>query len=392
MRLSLPRLIAKRSNESKKSLDVDDASLQLEQMYAAEKAVNFRWISRLLATKSSYVLSPKDVAPPCISHFLAQIIQFAQLAIGISSPDFLFRNLDLLSRPDFPLDKSLYDALGGSIFIESFIGDVAQLQGYTVYRPEQKQLVVAFSGTTTVRQALHDVNALRVHYNGSPPHCLVHSGFYSLYRGIKELAIRSLRNSVQKFHPETIVCTGHSMGGAIAYFLCLDLMRDTEELLGKDMNIIVAVFGCPRLGNPELASYWRSLAESYREKHGPRSLLEVSVKGYNDGVPALPPAFLGYVHVCTNPYFLCEGQIYCVPPSECEHTVFTVAKDENSNTGPSIFPRGGHNYYVQDLEKLGRCMEWIDVVSSGEAGWEERYKKKKAQWEKKWMNRGSRGT
>jgi len=55
--------------------------------------------------------------------------------------------------------------------------------------------------------------------------------------------------------------------------------------------------------------------------------------------------------------------------------------------GAPHYPRGGHNYYGRNLEKLGRSMQWIDAISKGEVDWETRYIKYRDKWEKKWSEK-----
>ena len=56
-------------------------------------------------------------------------------------------------------------------------------------------------------------------------------------------------------------------------------------------------------------------------------------------------------------------------------------------SGSPHYPKGGHNYYGRDLEKLGRSMNWIDAASKGELDWEKRYIKYRDKWELKWSKK-----
>jgi hypothetical protein len=98
-------------------------------------------------------------------------------------------------------------------------------------------------------------------------------------------------------------------------------------------------------------------------------------------------ASLGFRHFCDRPYYLFSGNLFEIPPSEKEHSCFNVAlsnPDQQPGNVPH-YPRGGHNYYGRDFEKLGRSMQWIDAASRGEENWELRYIKKRDKWEKKWI-------
>jgi hypothetical protein len=131
-------------------------------------------------------------------------------------------------------------------------------------------------------------------------------------------------------------------------------------------------------------------------------------------------SYLGFRHFSDKPYYLYRGNLFEIPISEKEHTYFPVdlpnlpgspspapspapgssltalTEDkpaEEPQTSQSTltpgggiphYPRGGHNYYGRDFEKLGRSMEWIDATSKGEEGWEKRYVEKRERWEKRW--------
>jgi predicted lipase len=104
-----------------------------------------------------------------------------------------------------------------------------------------------------------------------------------LYQGIKTRVISGIQKGIQSHFPAEIVLTGHSMGGSIAYLLCIDLLSD-KDLLPFDIKMQVAVFGSPRTGDAELVRYFRELVASYRERKGKDDdFKEYSVKGYNDG-------------------------------------------------------------------------------------------------------------
>ena len=60
---------------SRWSLPLHKYVLTAEQrrMYAAEKLENFRWISKLVATYSSYILSGDDLTPSEVCKELAEL-------------------------------------------------------------------------------------------------------------------------------------------------------------------------------------------------------------------------------------------------------------------------------------------------------------------------------
>ncbi|KAF9010231.1 Alpha/Beta hydrolase protein [Cyathus striatus] len=332
-----------------------------QRMYTAEKLDNFRWISKLLASYSPYTLTDADIVSPELDAELAELGQFAELiySVPVVPIQFLLTNIDLLKASGFPLEVS------------SFIGTNADLPVYLVYRPTLKQLVVAISGTTSWKHALQDVRAFR---RLCPPHKgSVHSGFWYLYQGIKNEAMSIIRRALKNYDVNELVITGHSMGGSISYLLCLDLLLDCDSLL-SGMRLKIVVFGAPRSGNKTFVEYWRTLVASYKQVNGRDSFQEYSVKGYNDGVPALPPMLLGYRHFSSQSFYAVEGLLFRIPPTESEYALFHVAPEHDGIARTPQFPHGGHNYYNgRELERFIRRIFWLERAKPNEHAWEERY-------------------
>ncbi|KAF8966632.1 Alpha/Beta hydrolase protein [Flammula alnicola] len=340
------------------------------RMYASEKLDNFRWISKLIATYSPYTLTDADMASEYLCQELAELGQFAELAYSAVSIKFLLQNFAVLSQPEFPLEN--YNALSDIVLVDSFLGSCADLPVYIAYRPSTAQLIVAISGTSTMQHAFHDLRALKTSHpsdRGS-----IHSGFWALYEGIKGPAITGIRKGVVDHSPAELVLTGHSMGGSICYLLCMDLLADESLLPSHDMKMRIAVFGSPRTGDANFVDYYHELVASFRQRQGYHSFKEYSLKGYNDGVPALPPAQLGYRHFCKEPIYTVGGKLYRTPSTESERSLFRVESNSDDDQSFSLFPKGGHNYYNgRDLERFSRRIGWLDKAMPNEEGWEARY-------------------
>jgi hypothetical protein len=251
-------------------------------MYALEKTENFRWIANILARPSSYTLTSRDQAPVELQVELAEIGQYAEVAHGNLSPEFIWRHMERLQQPHFPLDG--YHALRGSELICSFRGEVGGLQGYIAL--QSKTLIVAFSGTSNLVQALNNLD-IRLVAHPAGDRCAVHGGFWRVYNGVRDLALRGLVTALKQYEVEQLIFTGHSLGGAMCYLLALDVLEDrrmesASPILSSTLaTLTVAVFGNPRIGNFALAQRWRRLCE---DRTSALSIREYSVKGYKDGL------------------------------------------------------------------------------------------------------------
>uniref|UniRef100_A0A8H7XZ06 Fungal lipase-type domain-containing protein n=1 Tax=Psilocybe cubensis TaxID=181762 RepID=A0A8H7XZ06_PSICU len=340
------------------------------RMYASEKAENFRWISKIVATYSSYTLTEADLAPESLYLELAELGEFAEIAYNLVPTEFILDNYEKLRQPGYPLEY--HNALGDVKLLSSFRGTFADLPVNVIYRPSTKQLLVAVSGTSSIKHAFQDLRVLKTSHpskRGS-----VHSGFWALYQGIRSIVLDLIRQGITSHSPAELVLTGHSMGGSICYLLGIELLAHDEYLVPR-LRLKIAVFGCPRAGDARLVDYYRELVAAFRKREGNDAFTEYVVKGYNDGVPALPPTRFGYRHFCQEPFYLVGGKLYRTPSTEAEHALFRVESDNNDDQNKFIlFPKGGHNYYNgRDLEKFSRRMNWLIQSIPTQDGWEERY-------------------
>ena len=187
-------------------------------------------------------------------------------------------HLNTLQQPGYPLEG--YNALQETILVNSFRGTCANLPVYIAYRTPHRQLIVGIAGTTCFKQALQDLRAIRIRHSSKRGY--VHTGFWDLYRGVRDEALRAIERGLSEHDVSELVLTGHSMGGSVSYLLCLDLL--SGHLLAQHKpKLKVVTFGAPRTGEADLVKYFRDLVDSYRQTHVPDAFTELAVKGYNDG-------------------------------------------------------------------------------------------------------------
>ncbi|KAJ7591492.1 Alpha/Beta hydrolase protein [Mycena floridula] len=338
------------------------------RMYQSEKLDNFRWIFKLLARRSPRVLTLEDLVSEGKSLRIAEFGQYAELAYITVPLPFVFQNLSILTQVGFPLE-GFNDALQSSELVADFFGEVARLHVYIAFRPQNKQLVVAISGTATASQALQDLRALKHSVRSGAGS--VHSGFWAIYKGIKPQALAGIEKGLQEHEVETLVITAHSMGAACSYFLMMDLMSGILPF-PSGMKLELALFGSPRPGDSRFAQLWNEQIGEYRAAQGQSSFSEYSVKAYNDGVPTLPPSWMGYRHCSRQPLYFADGCLYHVPESECEFASFSVPDSDQI----PLHPLGGHNYYSnRDMERTQRRMVWLaKILNDDQDDWERRYR------------------
>lgn len=101
----------------------------------------------------------------------------------------------------------------------------------------------------------------------------VHCGFLNAFMKIKTLLDEDLIYA--KTSKKHIIYSGHSLGGAIATILCLDMLPNT-----------LVTFGCPRVAG----------CKAFIEYMTPITNKRYVNKG--DIISSLPQCFLGYTHHC----------------------------------------------------------------------------------------------
>jgi triacylglycerol lipase len=103
----------------------------------------------------------------------------------------------------------------------------------------------------------------------------VHYGFISAYKSVRD----AVHNQVKSSPHRRVICTGHSLGGALATLCALDVQYNFP-----DRQVSCYTFGSPKVGNSFFKdSYNKRVPQTYRFVNSA------------DTVPALPPG--GFEHV-----------------------------------------------------------------------------------------------
>lgn len=172
--------------------------------------------------------------------------------------------------------------------VDPHIGDVVSF-GFLAISRTMKELVAVIRGTDTIWEWLHDASFLMVSTSISGAHGFTEDGFTAVYRSLRIGAAHgtlsakdSIRSYLDTGAATTVTVCGHSLGGALATLLTLDVGLNTAC-----RSPIAYTFASPRTGDHIFAgSYNASIASSYRIVNRP------------DIVPKLPPILpLTYEHV-----------------------------------------------------------------------------------------------
>ncbi|GLJ23903.1 hypothetical protein SUGI_0454200 [Cryptomeria japonica] len=206
----------------------------------------------------------------------------------------------------------LASALGCTSFIKSEFEKICFLDNrrtdtqVAVWRDtSQQRLVVAFRGTeqtrwkdlrTDLMLAPTGLNPERVG-GDFKEEIQVHSGFLSAYDSVRNRLLSFIKTSIaftdgekdkaSKWH---VYVTGHSLGGALATLLSLEL-SSSEMAKHGCIDITMYNFGSPRVGNKRFADeYNKKVKDSWR------------IVNHRDIIPTVP-RLMGYCHVDKPVYF-----------------------------------------------------------------------------------------
>jgi len=154
-----------------------------------------------------------------------------------------------------------------------------------------KELVAVIRGTDTILEWLHDASYLMVPSPIGGSHGFTEDGFTAVYRSLRigqangTLSARdSIKSYIDTGAATSVTVCGHSLGGALATFLTLDVALNTSC-----RTPTAYTYASPRTGDHIFAgSFNAAIPSSYR------------IANRQDLVPKLPPILpLPYEHVNT---------------------------------------------------------------------------------------------
>ncbi len=145
---------------------------------------------------------------------------------------------------------------------------------------DENRIIIAFRGTSSLKDAITDISIVKVRYPKIPRWFFkprIHKGFLHAYLSIKDEVLNILKEET-KSKSFKIYCTGHSLGGALATIMALEI----KKLLKIDP--VLYTYGAPKVGNRWFVRHYnRRVKNSYR------------IVNDDDPVPQLPA--LSFTHV-----------------------------------------------------------------------------------------------
>ena len=140
--------------------------------------------------------------------------------------------------------------------------------------------VVAFRGSeeTGLADWITDVKftpASFPYVKGVGPEVKVHQGFIEAYQSVRDVVMEGVKGTPH----QRVICTGHSLGGALATLCALDIQSNVSA-----KTVYCYTYGSPKVGNAQFAAaYNKQVSHTFRFVNA------------SDMVPSLPPGL--YEHI-----------------------------------------------------------------------------------------------
>ncbi len=197
----------------------------------------------------------------------------ASIPAGYASVTEIYIDEGLLSEISQGLENTIKQAFN----LDKPIGVVLK---------SEQEVLVAFRGTQTAFEWLHDVEFFRTPFLYAPNAGSVETGFADLYRsctwGNASGAPRLADGLEAEASGKALSLTGHSLGAALTTLLALEMAAKP----GEPPHVVT--FASPLVGDKTFAGKYDELTpDSWRIANRP------------DVVTYLPPPFVGYTHVAT---------------------------------------------------------------------------------------------
>jgi hypothetical protein len=178
-----------------------------------------------------------------------------------------------------------------------FFKNNKQLNGFIYYNEKIRRLYLVFKGSSSFKDFIHDLkttpsdysklpflSSLKTNDSGIPNG---HAGFASLIKDDVVNIISLLLSFTDKYNPDEIVITGHSLGGALSTVLAFCLgyaIKNREiELIGNP-SIHLVTFGAPMIFSDYLRVKFNELIDS-------NIMTYDRITNNGDIVVGIPPVF-----------------------------------------------------------------------------------------------------
>lgn len=98
--------------------------------------------------------------------------------------------------------------------------------GFLGYMPSEKKIYVIFRGSTSTKNWISDLDAIKITYTTFPEcNCEVHKGFFDAEQRIASAMVNEVKSLLAKYAGYSVTVTGHSLGAALSHLAAMDLVK-----------------------------------------------------------------------------------------------------------------------------------------------------------------------
>lgn len=157
--------------------------------------------------------------------------------------------------------------------------------GWVGIDPSSNRLVIAFRGTQTATDWLHDFDFVSEPYRPIAGGGTVHQGFQHVYYAVRDNLLALVRERCGSIRE--VLVTGHSLGAALATLALPDIVNFLRGQSGVPENLAVTLYNLasPRVGHTDFKNFFNTQFPCWR------------IVNHWDLVPDMPPKLAGYMHV-----------------------------------------------------------------------------------------------
>lgn len=128
------------------------------------------------------------------------------------------------SAPGLCIARRFKD-LGSNADFDTRSTTTLDLEGYVAVDTVREEIVVAFRGTSGLRNWIADFDFILVSYSGCSD-CYVHDGFYESWKEVQDYVLEYVEEAYTSYPDYTLVVTGHSLGAAVGTLAAAQLRAD----------------------------------------------------------------------------------------------------------------------------------------------------------------------
>ena len=206
-------------------------------------------------------------------------------------------NFDYIRKPLFYLLKNIPNAK----LLEFISDDETDTQVGIVVDDINKNIVIAFRGTESIKDCYYDINF----YEQKIKNFKVHAGFYKQVKSVKKQILTLIESYFNNNNNNyNLYLTGHSLGSANATLLSYFISEKYPNLLIK-----LVTFGSPRVGNAKWKDYFDNNS----------NIVYYRVTNNRDIVTVIPS--INYCHVGKHIY-LNDDDIFHIENSLCSSLLY----------------------------------------------------------------------